>query len=102
MMQPDSEEGNRERPREDLQSAMEGSDVDPLAQYHGDEEDIRSPGLDIGDVDPDGTLIDPPEITGGGEQGFMEADSSKKNLANSEEDADLNAADLNDGLKPDP
>jgi hypothetical protein len=78
MMQPDSEESNRERPREDLQAAMEGSDVDPYAQYTGEEVDIPT-GVDRGEVDPDGNLIDEPDYGDGVEAGMLNMETENKN-----------------------
>ena len=76
MMQPAGEESPRERLPENLEAAMAAGDVDPLAQWTDEHVDVPAGGADI-DVDVDESLIDPPEVLGGGEEGFIDPDANR-------------------------
>lgn len=77
MMQPVGEEEARgERSRENLEQAMAGGDVDPYAQYT--DEHVDFPETERGTVAVDENLIDPPDIAGGGEDGFVDTDSNRE------------------------
>ena len=81
MSQPaDDESGHRPPPIEFDPS----SQVDPYAQYTGEE--TTAGGGFIGDLDPDGSLIDGPDnVFGGDEDGIMMTDdSSRKDAADDE------------------
>jgi len=100
MMQPAGEDSGKDKPRENLKEKLAESKLDPYTQHHGDEVDVPE-GMMGSKVDVDGNLIDPPDIAGGGED-FIAADSSKKNVANTEDEANLNAVDPESGQKPTP
>ena len=91
LMQPVGEnDSNRERPRENLKEAMAGGDVDPLAQYTDEHVDL--PKVVPDSVDTDDSLVDPPEMIGGGDVGFIETDSDK-NREDGLESSDLENLD---------
>jgi hypothetical protein len=101
VMQPVGEEDSASRKDPNLVFDR-SSQTDPYSQYTGEETNI--PGvISTGEVDADGNLIDGPDTVLGEEGGFISTDSSKKNAADTEDAANLNAADLSsDGQVPKP
>ncbi len=92
MTQPIDDESSHRPPPTELNP---GSNVDPYAQYTGEEQSGVPLGVTPDDLDPDGSLIDPPEVSFGGDEGtFINTESSSNR--NDEEELAADGLDSSD------